>query len=586
MQTIPNPPQPVPFIPENAPFSEEQRAWLNGFLAGIFSTTPGETQAPATPVTLLWGSQTGTCETLSRKTAKALKKQGFDPKVVDLSEYEVSELANEKLVVLLTSTYGDGEAPDNAKAFYDYLHSDQAMELSKVNYAVLALGDTSYTHFCKAGVDMDTRLKVLGAKPLLERVDCDTDYDEPFGQWLKDLHKALTPFKSELASLVQPLDDKEDEEPTYTKKNPYRASVTECYTLNGEGSSKDVRHVEIDLGDSGLSYEAGDAIGVYPQNCEELVDELIEKLGLNPDEPVTHGGVNSSFREALISRFNINKLSRPMIAAYQAYAKSDLLAELLEDRNSEQLKYFVETNHLIDLLDTVSTNFETADEFLKVLPLLQPRLYSISSSPKHDPRKVTITVGTVRYEMKGRPRKGVASTFLAERLPEDRGVEVFLHYNKDFRLPDNDDLPVIMVGPGTGIAPFRAFLQEREARDARGQNWLFFGDQHSSTDFLYADQLRKWQEKGVLNKLTTAFSRDQNEKIYVQHRMMEASEELYKWLEDGAYFYVCGDASRMAKDVDDALVAILRECADLDESAAIEYVENLKKQKRYQRDVY
>jgi len=591
MQIIPSPTQPVPFIPDNAPFSAEQRAWLNGFLAGIYSNTPGSAQAPATPITLLWGSQTGTCETLSRKTAKFLKQRGFEPNISDLSEYNVDTLVDEELLLLLTSTYGDGEAPDNAKAFYKYIHSDEAFELSKVKFAVFALGDRNYTHFCKAGIDLDKRLAVLGAKRLVARVDSDTDYEENFGKWLEAVAEALNPFRAKepdaLSSSVSGLlDEEEEQEPTYSRKNPYRAQVVQCRSLNGEGSSKDVRHVEIDLGDSGMTYEAGDAIGVFPKNCLELVDELIAKLRLNPLEKVSHAGYSGSLRELLVERFDINKLSRPLIAAYQAHVRSDELEQLLQDENSEQLKAFLEGHHLIDLIVQIPPHFKEAEALLKILPVMQPRLYSISSSPKSEPRKVTITVGTVRYDLMGRIRKGVASTFLAERLPEDGSVEVFFHQNKNFRLPEDDTARVIMVGPGTGIAPFRAFLQERESRKASGPNWLFFGDQRSRTDFLYADQLKDWQEKGLISRLSTAFSRDQIEKIYVQDRMLEAGSELFYWLEKGAYFYVCGDASRMAKDVEKALLRIICEQGTRSETEAESYLENLKKQKRYQRDVY
>ena len=573
----------IPFIPENAPFSQEQRSFLNGLLAGLFSGAEGPS-APSTPISIFWGSQTGTSETLARKTAKQLKKNGFEPKIVDLGELEGSALGEEELAIIITSTYGDGEPPDNAKTFYDYLHSDDALELSKVNYAVLALGDTNYEKFCKAGVDIDERMKYLGAKRLIDRVDCDTDYDDAFDGWLSALQESLTPFKAEGAAGTD--EEDEEEEPKFNKKNPYTAKVTVCEKLNGADSAKDVRHITFDLGDSGLNYQAGDAIGVYPINCESLVDTILERTTLDADELVHHAGVDMTLKQALMEKFDINKLSRPVLAAYQHLVDSAELAELLLDDNKEQFSNYINSNHFIDLIEEFSHDFTSGDELLKLLPLLQPRLYSISSSPKVNPKEVSVTVGTIRYEMKGRSRKGVASTFLADRLPEDKAVNVFFHHNNKFRLPEDDDLPVIMVGPGTGIAPFRAFLQEREAREAAGDNWLFFGDQHSKTDFLYSDLLGSWQKKGLLNRLSTAFSRDQKEKIYVQTRMIEEAEALFEWLEKGAYFYVCGDASRMAKDVDDALHKVIETCGNLSTEEAAEYVNRLKKEKRYQRDVY
>ncbi|MEQ9824063.1 MAG: sulfite reductase subunit alpha [Puniceicoccaceae bacterium] len=587
MQAHPDSTQTHPFIPDNAPFSAEQRAWLNGFLAGIYSNSAAEPKAPATPVTLLWGSQTGNCETLARKTGKRLKKAGFDVKVIDMSSYDVAKLANEQLLLILTSTYGDGEAPDNAQAFQEYLHSDQAHELSKVNFAVLALGDSSYPHFCKAGIDMDQRLKVLGAKRLIERVDCDADYEASFDAWLHSIEQALQPFQSSTREVeAADADDDETEEPLYHRKNPFPSTVVESRLLNGEGSSKEVRHVCLDLADSGLKYEAGDAIGIFPQNCPELVDQLLEKLELSAGESVTHAGQSRSLHDVLLNDCEISQLSRPTLAACHAHSPSAKLAELLEDSNSEQLKHYIAQHHFIDLIDEIALKVTSGADLLKILPSLQPRLYSISSSPRHEAGKVTITVGAVRYTLNGTARKGVASTFLADRVSPGESVPVFFHPNRNFRLPEDDKTPVIMVGPGTGIAPFRSFLQEREARAASGPNWLFFGDQHAATDFLYAEELRRWQEQGLLTHLNTAFSRDQADKRYVQHEMLEAAETLFEWLEAGAHFYVCGDASRMAKDVDAALVQIVTQCGKFDNVSGKAYVDQLKRERRYQRDVY
>ncbi len=573
--------QSIPLLPESAPFSPEQRAWLNGFFAGLFSRssatpTPAVAAPTLQPLTILFGSQTGTAESLAKRAAKEASKRGFASTVLDMAQTQLANLASEKNVLIITSTYGDGEPPDNARALWEALAKDDAVpSLASIQFSVCSLGDSNYAQFCRCGQDFDQRFEKHGATRIAPRVDCDVEYEERFNQWLD---AALTAFSrgsvsesplQATATSVAPAPA--DSEVRYSKKNPYPALLLTSRVLNGAGSAKAVHHVEFDLGDSGLIYEAGDALGVVPQNCPELVADVLMLLGFDGEEAVP-GPDNApvSLRQALTSFYDLGRPS------------PDLLASAAQP-GVEAAAF----HHVIDVLHAYPNKKYTPEGFVALLKKIQPRLYSISSSPKAATGQVHLTVGAVRYELNGRPRKGVASTYLAERArPGESRVGVFVHSNKAFRPPANPDAPMIMVGPGTGIAPFRAFLQERAATGAKGKNWLFFGDQKAATDFLYQDELTAFQKSGVLTRLDTAFSRDQSEKIYVQHRMLEAAIELYNWLENGGHFYVCGDASRMAKDVDAALHRVIEIAGKKTPGQAAEHVQALRASRRYARDVY
>lgn len=578
----------VPFIPENAPFSTEQRAWLNGFIAGMFSNMTGGATAEAAqavkPLTILFGSQTGTAEALSKQFSKAAKKQGFEPKVVDMGSYEPAQLAEEKELVIITSTYGDGEPPDNAQALYEFIHSDSAPRLEQLNYSVLALGDTSYPDFCKCGADFDRRLAELGATCVRERVDCDLDYDEAYEGWRDSVLPALAECSGGTTDAVALPADEEEEEATYSKKNPFPAKLVNNYNLNGEGSAKETRHVEISLEGSGLSYEVGDALGVVPVNCPDLVSDILKVAGFDGEEAIDFDGDKIPLRLALTEKYDIRTLNQPFLKALAPIAKHEKLDALLESEKKE-IDDYCWGREIVDALTEFSVKFSHSSEFVGILKKLSARLYSISSSPKAHPGQVHLTVGAVRYDSHGRSRKGICSTYLADRVGEN-AVGVYLHANKAFKLPEDDSVPVIMVGPGTGIAPFRAFLEERQATQAKGKNWLFFGDQKAACDYLYKEQLEGMLSDGTLERLDLAFSRDQTEKIYVQTRMIENAESLYQWLEEGAYFYVCGDASRMAKDVDTALHKIVEEQGNMSAEDAEAYIKKMKSEKRYARDVY
>ncbi len=597
----------IPFIPENAPFTAEQRLWLNGYLAGLFSdagagaralaglsAAPAALAAPAKPLVIFYGSQTGTAEGLAKKTSKVAEKSGFKPRIVDLAQYETVDLTREENVLVITSTYGDGEPPDNAQAFWNFLSSETAPALPQLQFSVLALGDTNYTAFCQFGKNCDERLEKLGARRVHPRIDCDLDYEPLVKTWTEGVFTALastptgTPtvspaLISEASTAAEPATEAT---PGWSRKNPFPARLLVNRQLTGEGSGKEVRHFEISLAGSGLVYEVGDALGVIPANCSGLVNDLIGALGCDGEEAVkAPDGSETSLRAALTTHYDFAKPSLDLLKAAADRMTDGELKSLLDPARNADFKKWQWGREVIDVLLGMREKFTVA-ELIPLLKKLQPRLYSISSSPKAHPNEVHLTVGAVRYDSHGRARKGICSTFLADRCGAETPLPVFVQVSHGFRLPANGDTPVIMCGPGTGIAPFRAFLEERQAAGAQGKNWLLFGDQKRATDFLYQETLEGWISGGHLTRLDLAFSRDQEEKIYVQHRMLESAAELWAWLQEGAHFYVCGDASRMAKDVDAALHQIAETAGGLSKEAAAEYIKKLKSEKRYQRDVY
>jgi sulfite reductase (NADPH) flavoprotein alpha-component len=575
----------APFIPETAPFNEDQRSWLNGFLAGLYSSgdSPGgAAPTAATPVTILFGSQTGTAETLSKKAAKQLKAANCEPKILDMGEVTPDDLKSMQHLLVITSTYGEGEPPDNAQSLHSALMADGAPGLEGVNYAVLGLGDTAYADFCQCSKEFDARLEALGAKRIAPMVEADGDPDDPFAEWIASVQSVLG--EAGAAAAAPMADDEDDDEPQFNKKNPFAAKLLKTENLNKEGSSKATHHIEISLEGSDLQYEVGDALGVYPENNAKLVDEIIEAAGFTPDElaPVPHGDDEQLF-DALRYHYDVSVLTVPFLMACARLSKHAELKDLVADEAKS--KAYIAGRGLVDPIVDFDVKFPTTEYLVAPLKALNPRLYSISSSPKAHPGEVHLTVGKVTYDAHGRKRLGVCSTYLSDHKL-DRPVKVYMHSNKAFRLTDNNDAPAIMIGPGTGIAPFRAFLEEREIRAAKGKNWLLFGDQHQATDFLYEDQITAWMKNGLITRFDTAFSRDQEAKVYVQNRIVEHAEEFYAWLEEGGYIYICGDASRMAKDVDAAIHKAVEIAGGKTEDEAKAYVEALKKAKRYLRDVY
>ncbi len=576
------------YIPEDAPFTTGQRQWLNNLVGSFISDLTsgkdlvGAGGAPEIPVTILVGSQTGNSESVAKKLAKAMSKLNFVPEVVDMGSYDKAKLTQEQNVLIITSTYGDGEPPDNAADLHSYLLGEEVPNLENINFSILALGDTEYPDFCKCGIELDLALEKHGAKRIFPRMDCDVDFDDEYNTWKTGVLDALG------ASSVNEMPAEDLLEEGFSKKNPFPSTILRNENLNAAGSQKETYHLELSLADSGLEYEVGDALGVYPINPESLVDEILSNIPFKSTEevPLPGGAGESTLREALINNYDVRSINKRFLQKWQKRSGSPYLRSLIETDDKAAYDDFTWGRDLIDLITDHPADFSDAEEFVGVLKKLQPRLYSISSSPNAHLGEVHLTVAIVKYHSHYRDRGGVCSTFLSER---SEGVQpgVFVHSNKAFRLPEDKDLPIVMVGPGTGIAPFRAFLEERQISKAKGANWLFFGNPHESKDYLYKDELEQMQADGVLTKLDLAFSRDQAEKIYVQDRMLENGKDLWKWLnDDKGCFYVCGDASRMAKDVDAALHSIAQEHGRLSEAAAKEFFSNLKKEKRYCRDVY
>lgn len=609
----------IPVIPDTAPFQPHERIWLNGFLAGYFARQsipqPGlpqeNPQRSKSPLLILFGSQTGTAQALAKRMGREALARGLDARVRDAADFAAIEWGAEQVLFIVTSTYGDGDMPDNAQGFWDWLQTEAAAPaLGHLRYAVLALGDRNYEHFCAAGKKIDARLEELGAKRLTPRIDCDIDYEGPARDWaqaalasvletgtgLKDSAGDPSPSSSRIQAVAQPFPSQRDslaaeEEPktkdsaVFSRTNPFPADLLRNSCLNKPGSAKEVRHFELSLRASGLTYEAGDALGVVPLNCPMLVNELLAVLRCTGEEMVEAGAGDLPLREALSAHFDITKPSNELLAEIARRAPDCEAAVLLAPGQTAQLRAWLWGRDIVDLLRCLPAPIPCA-ELVPLLRKLSPRLYSISSSPKAHPGQVHLTVSALRYESHGRKRKGVASTFLADRVGNSERVRVYVQPSRGFKLPKDGNASVIMVGPGTGIAPFRAFLEERQGSGARGRNWLFFGDQRQTTDFLYEEELAAWLKEGHLTRLDTAFSRDQVEKIYVQHQMLARAPELWAWLQEGAHFYVCGDASRMAKDVDAALHQVVEKEGGLDRDAAVEFVNDLKKSQRYQRDVY
>ncbi|MDX1679781.1 MAG: assimilatory sulfite reductase (NADPH) flavoprotein subunit [Akkermansiaceae bacterium] len=570
-------------LPDDAPFTPAQRAWLDDFLTrALAEASEPQSAADAIPVTVLYGTQTGNAESLAKKLVKTLKKRHFDASIADMADYDTAKLDSESNLLVIVSTYGDGEPPDSAIEFHGWLMGDDAPKLPDLRYSVLALGDSDYPDFCQCGIEFDNRLAELGATRIRERMDVDVDPDEPYAQWSAEVLAALSPAG---ASGLESEDEDEDLGEGYSKKRPFPSTVLHNRNLNGPGT-KETHHLEFSLEGSGLEYEVGDALAVFPVNDPAVVDEIIKNLPFRPDEVPGRDGKDIPLREALMAHYDIGALNKGLIKKWQPRSGSPFLRSLVEADDKQAWQDFCWGRELIDLVIDHPADFSDAEEFVSVLKKLQPRLYSIASSPQAHPCEVHLCVGIVRYETHGRKRGGVCSTFMADRIDSETKPKVFVHHNNAFRLPEDTAKPVIMVGPGTGIAPFRAFLEQRKIDNAEAKNWLFFGNPHSETDYLYQEEIEEYFSDGTLDRLDLAWSRDQPEKIYVQNLMEKQGAELWKWLDEGAAFYVCGDASRMAKDVDTALRKLIAKHGGMSEEEADEYVATMKKEKRYQRDVY
>nr|WP_038146638.1 assimilatory sulfite reductase (NADPH) flavoprotein subunit [Vibrio nigripulchritudo] len=579
--------------------SPQQLAWVSGYFWGISQNQTAGAAAPinqaaatvaakpAGKLSIIFASQTGNAKGVAEALKEEAQAEGIAVELFDASDYKGKNLAKETHVIVVASTNGEGEPPDNAMELHEFLQSKKAPKLPNLQYGVIGLGDSSYEFFCQTAKDFDEYLSKLGATSFIERLDCDVDYEEPAADWRKSaLEKAKDMLSSgaeaevvQLHAAGQPAAAHSQ----YTKQKPYTATLLASQKITGRDSGKDVRHIEIDLDESGITYQPGDALGVWYENSAELVDAILEKAGLSGIETIEVDGESLSIRTALISKYEITTSNPQLVTKYAELSGSKKLEKLVADK--DKLREYAGNTQVVDVLGEKKTKL-SAEELVGILRRLTPRLYSIASAQSEVDEEVHLTVGVVEYDVGEETRYGGASSFLSHRLEEGGEVKVFVENNNNFKLPQDDNTPVIMIGPGTGIAPFRSFIQERDNRDAEGKNWLFFGDRTFTQDFLYQVEWQKYLKSGILTQLDVAFSRDQQEKVYVQHRILEHAEQVWQWIQDGAYIYVCGDATRMAKDVNDALITVAQDQGGLSQEKAEEFVNDLRKAKRYQRDVY
>ncbi|AIA72335.1 NADPH-dependent assimilatory sulfite reductase flavoprotein subunit [Pectobacterium atrosepticum] len=582
-------------------FSSTQLAWLSGYFWGLIqqpgnvqpgatidaATTASAVTVPVQTITLISASQTGNARRVAEQLRDDLLAAKLSVNLVNAGDYKFKQIGQEKLLLIVASTQGEGEPAEEAVALHKFLLSKKAPELKDTAFAVFGLGDTSYEFFSKAGKDFDGRLAELGAERLLDRVDADVDYQALAAQWRRqvvDILQARVPVQGNaVAQLAAQGALDEITSSPYSKSSPLQATFAVNQKVTGRGSEKDVRHIEIDLGDSGLRYQPGDALGVWFDNDPELVQELLELLWLKGDESVSVDSKTLPLSQALKSHFELTQNTAPIVEKYAALSRNETLLSLLADKPA--LQQFAQRTPLVDMVRQAPVEL-TAEQLLGLLRPLTPRLYSIASSQAEAESEVHITVGVVRYEYEGRARAGGASSYLADRLSEDDEIRVFIEHNDNFRLPANSETPVIMIGPGTGIAPFRAFMQQRDAEVAEGKNWLFFGNPHFMEDFLYQVEWQRYVKEGLLTHIDLAWSRDQAHKIYVQDKLREKGAEVWRWIQDGAHLYVCGDANRMAKDVERALLDVIVEHGGMDSEQADEFLSDLRLERRYQRDVY
>lgn len=565
----------------------QQLAWVSGYLYGLSQSghqgvaTSAAVAAPSGSLTILYGSQTGNAKGVASAIKAQAEARGLPVTLASMADYKPKQLKKESHLLVVVSTYGEGEPPESAVDLFEQLKKGKIGKLDGLKFAVLGLGDSSYEFFCQTGKDFDNFLAKAGAERIYELASLDVDYQDAAKAWGEQALNAITAtLSSAAASSVASAVQQAVGHSQYSKENPFAARLSVNQKITGRDSTKDIRHIEINLADSGLTYQPGDALGVWFDNDAELVGEVLALTGLSGDEATAHG----TLRTALTGHFELTRLHGGFITGLADISDNAALKDLAGDK--AQVNALVASAQIVDVLKRFPTAL-TAEQLVSLLRPLTPRLYSIASAQSEVEEEVHLTVGVVRYRQEdGTVRSGAASSYLADRLIEDGEVRVFVEHNDNFRLPQNPDTPVIMVGPGTGIAPFRAFMQEREAQGAEGKNWLFFGNPHFTQDFLYQVEWQRYVKSGLLSKISLAFSRDQANKIYVQDRLREAGLELYQWLEAGAHFYVCGDANKMAKDVQEALLDVIAEHGHKSREEAEEYLSELRRAKRYQRDVY
>lgn len=564
-----------------------QRAWLSGYLAGSLAHQgqPGLSlvPAPGQPVTILYGSESGNSSGLAKQVAARLEARQIRCKVLDMLDCRKTDLEQARQLLVVVSTHGDGEPPEHAIPLFELLTSRKAPRLPELQFAVLALGDRSYEQFCAAGQQLDARLAELGGKRLRPRVDCDVDFESAATEWMESVAALLADSVTAATATPAGVAATSTVLQAWTRKHPFQAPVLANHALTARGSSKDVRHVELSLEESGIQYEPGDALGIVPANPQAEVDALLAVLKQSPDAAVEVGDSATTLHTALLRHCEIGTLTPSMLRRYAEATGHAELQRITADKSL--LQEFSWGRDVRDLVTQYPPRDVDAAGFARLLSPLAPRLYSIASSQRSAADEVHLTIGVVTYESQGRQRQGVVSGTIAG-LSEDANLPVYLHRNEGFRLPVDAATPIVMIGAGTGAAPYRAFLADREATGATGRNWLFFGDRSFEFDFLYQSEWLAWRRSGLLTRLDVAFSRDQADKIYVQHRLREQAAELWRWLQEGAHLYICGDATHMAPDVENALLGIAAQQAGLDADGARDYLRQLQRERRYQKDVY
>ncbi len=575
----------------------EQALWLSGYFAGFDAglratpgqTVPAPTAAAARTLTILYGTETGNAAEVARALEKAAKAGGLAPRLADMADYKPRQLGEEQDLLIVVSTGGDGDPPQPGAGFFEFVEGRKAPRLERARFAVLALGDTTYEHFCAAGKRLDERFEALGATRLAPRVECDVDYEEAAETWTEAmvalLGKEAQPAVSAAPAASVAAMQAGAGGAAYDKRNPFPAPIIENIAIVGRGSSKETRHVEFSLAGSGLIYQPGDALGIAAANDPAVVAALLEALSLSPDLAFEVKGQAMTLGEALTHRYEITAATPRFLDYWALLSEAAQLRQLQQEDRAGERAAFLRTHHIVDIVRRFPVGTVMPQGFVSALRPLQPRLYSLSSSLAAMPDEAHLTVAPVRYTLHGEARSGVASGLIADRATPDTVLPVYVQSNPHFRLPDGD-APIVMIGAGTGVAPYRAFMQEREVHGAGGQSWLFFGDRNFRTDFLYQTEWQGWLKDGTLSRMDVAFSRDGAEKIYVQHRMKEQARDLYDWLENGAHVYVCGDATHLAPDVNEALVEIVASQARIGRDAAEDYVRTLQADHRYQRDVY
>lgn len=570
-------------------FSPAQLAWLSGYFWGVqqqgaaVAAPAAAAPAPSATITLISASQTGNARRVAEQLRDDLLAAQLAVNLVNAADYKFKLIAQEQVLLIVASTQGEGDPAEEAVALHKFLASKKAPQLPETQFAVFGLGDSSYEFFCQSGKDFDSRLTALGAKSLLPRVDADVEYQAQAEVWRQQVVALLKARVPTSAASSLPVATASEAGHQYTKEQPLVASLSVNQKITGRYSDKDVRHLEIDLGDSGLRYQPGDALGVWFNNDPALVDELLALLELNGETAVTLNQQPLSLRTALLEQLELTQNTVPIVKQYAALAQNETLTGLLAE--GPALQAYAHNTPLVDMIRQAPAQL-TAEQLVDLLRPLTPRLYSIASSQAENENEVHITLGVVRYQIDGRDRAGGASSYLADRLQEDDSLRVFVEHNDNFRLPSNPQTPVIMIGPGTGIAPFRAFMQQREVEGDSGPNWLFFGNPHFGDDFLYQVEWQRYVKEGLLTRIDLAWSRDQAEKVYVQDKLRQQGAEVWRWIQQGAHIYVCGDANRMAKDVENTLLELVAEHGAMDAEQADEFLSELRLERRYQRDVY